>query len=175
MSSAPSQTANGASGETPLWRPSEEQCERAEMARFMRWAGERNGREFSDYEELRRWSVEELEVFWQSIWEFFGVRASREHEQVLAERKMPGARWFAGAELNYAENMLRGPAHSDGREGGRDPDEVAVLHCSELRELQQLSWRELTAQVATVAAALRALGVGRGDRVVAYMPNVPET
>ncbi len=175
MSSAPGQSTNGVSDELPLWRPSEQERERAEMTRFMRWAGERHGRDFADYEDLRRWSVDELEEFWQSVWEFFGVRASRGYEQVLAERKMPGARWFEGAELNYAENMLRGPVHGDGSEGGRDPDAPAVLHCSETRELAQLSWGELTAQVATVAAGLRALGVGRGDRVVAYMPNVPET
>jgi len=141
----------------------------------MRWVGERRGRAFADYEELRRWSIDELEDFWACIWEFFGVRASRGYERVLAERKMPGARWFEGAELNYAENMLRGPTHSDGHEGGRDPQAVAVMHCSELRELEQLTWGELSKQVAQAAAGLRALGVQRGDRVVAYMPNIPET
>ncbi len=78
---------------------------------------------------------------------------------------MPGARWFEGAELNYAENLL----------AGRDPAAVAVLHSSELRELQELSWGTLSEQVAAVAGGLRALGVARGDRVVAYMPNIPET
>jgi acetoacetyl-CoA synthetase len=145
------------------------------MTRFMRWVGERRGREFADYEELWEWSVQELEEFWADVWEFFGVRSSRAYEQPLAERKMPGASWFEGAELNYAENMLLGPAHKDGAGGGRDPEAVAVVHCSELRELQELSWAELSAQVAQVAGGLRALGVGRGDRVVAYMPNIPET
>jgi acetoacetyl-CoA synthetase len=145
------------------------------MTRFMGWVAERHGREFDDYEDLWRWSVEELEQFWADIWEFFGVRSSRAYEQPLAERTMPGARWFEGAELNYAENMLLGPAHKDGAGGGRDPEAIAVMHCSELRELQQLTWGELSAQVAQVAAGLRALGVGRGDRVVAYMPNIPET
>ena len=141
----------------------------------MRWAGERCGRDFADYEDLWQWSVQELDEFWESIWDFFGVRCSRGYEQVLAERRMPGARWFTGAELNYAENMLLGPAHSDGRPGGRDPDAIAVARCSELRELEQLTWGELSERVAQVAGGLRALGVGRGDRVVAYMPNVPET
>ena len=90
--------------------------------------------------------------------------ASKPYERVLASREMPGARWFEGAELNYAENLLSG--HDDG--------ETAVLHCSELRELGELSWGELRAQVAATAAGLRALGVERGDRVVAYMPNIPE-
>jgi acetoacetyl-CoA synthetase len=179
MSSASEQTpepaARGAAEQAPLWQPSPADRERAEMTRFMRWAGERHGREFEDYEDLWRWSVAELEDFWQDIWDFFGVRSSREHERVLGERSMPGAQWFAGAQLNYAENMLRGPAHKDGGGGGRDPDAIAVLHSSELRKLQQLTWAELSEQVASVAGALRALGVGRGDRVVAYMPNIPET
>jgi acetoacetyl-CoA synthetase len=135
------------------------------MTRFMRWAGERRGMQFADYDELWRWSVTELEEFWASIWEFCGVRASKPYERVLSSHAMPGASWFAGAELNYAENML----------AGRDPEQVAVLHASELRQLGEMSWGELSAQVAAAAAGLRALGVGRGDRVVAYMPNIPET
>ncbi len=168
-------------GSEPLWEPTAQDRERAEMTRFMRWAGERAGRTFSDYGELWEWSVSEIEEFWGAVWEYCGVRASRPYEQVLtargsegspsARREMPGARWFQGAELNYAENMLM--RHD--REGGRDPNQVAVLHASELRELDSLTWAQLTMQVAEVAAGLRALGVGRGDRVVAYMPNIPET
>ncbi len=137
------------------------------MGRFMDWAGERRGRTFADYDELWRWSVDELEQFWAGIWEFCGVRASKPYERVLASHEMPGTRWFEGAELNYAENMLA--------RGAERPDEVAVLHCSELRELGEITWGELAAQVAAAAGGLRALGVGRGDRVVAYMPNIPET
>ena len=153
---------------TPLWTPSAEWCERAEMTRFMRWAGERHGPHgaFADYPELWDWSVSEVEQFWAAIWEYCGVRASQPYERVLDSRQMPGARWFEGAELNYAENMLM-RAH--------DPDEVAVLHASELRELDTLTWAQLTEQVAAAAAGLRTLGVERGDRVVAYMPNIPET
>jgi acetoacetyl-CoA synthetase len=150
----------------PLWEPSPEDRERAAMTRFMRWAGERHGRDFSDYDELRRWSLQELETFWADIWEFCGVRASRGYERVLATRQMPGARWFEGAELNYAENMLR---------RDRRAQEVAVLHASELRPLAELTWGELSTQVAALAGGLRALGVQKGDRVVAYMPNIPET
>jgi acetoacetyl-CoA synthetase len=136
------------------------------MTRFMRWAGERHARGFADYDDLRRWSLQELESFWEDIWEFCGVRASRTYEQVLDSRTMPGARWFTGSELNYAENMLL---------RDRAPQDVAVLHASELRPLQELTWGELSAEVAAVAGGLRALGVGRGDCVVAYMPNIPET
>ncbi len=143
------------------------------MARFMAWVGERRGRPFGDYEELWRWSVDELEDFWASIWEFCGVRSSKPYEHVLASHEMPGTRWFTGAELNYAENVL---ARGAGRE-----EEVAVLHASELRtpagtgELGEITWGELSGAVACAAAGLRALGVQRGDRVVAYMPNIPET
>jgi acetoacetyl-CoA synthetase len=155
-----------ASPPTLLWEPSAADLARAEMARFMAWVGARGGRAgIADYDELWRWSVEHVEELWASIWEYCGVHASRSYEQVLDSHEMPGARWFAGAELNYAENMLR----------RRDPAQVAVLHASELRELQELTWGELSAQVAACAGGLRALGVGRGDRVVAYMPNIPET
>jgi acetoacetyl-CoA synthetase len=153
------------SAQTPLWEPSEADREAAEMTRFMRHAAERCGRTIDDYEELWRWSIDRLDDFWAAIWEFCGVRASKGYEQVLVDRRMPGARWFAGAELNYAENML----------AGRAREAVAVVHCSELRELQELRWGELADRVAVAAAGLRALGVGRGDRVVAYMPNIPET
>jgi len=162
---------SGTDQQAPLWKPSAERQKRTEMWRFMLWAAERRGRPFADYEELWRWSVDELEDFWGSIWEYFGVRASRPPERVLASRSMPGASWFQGAELNYAENMLSGL----GSTGGRDPAAVAVLHTSELRALEQMSWAELTEEVARVAAGLRTLGIGRGDRVVAYMPNIPET
>jgi acetoacetyl-CoA synthetase len=156
---------SSAGTETPLWEPSPELLAGAEMTRFMAWAGERRGRPFADYKELWRWSVEEVEDFWAAIWDFCGVRASKPYERVLGSHDMPGAQWFAGAELNYAENLL----------AGRDAGEVAVLHTSELRELASMTWGDLSAQVAAAAAGLRALGVTRGDRVVAYMPNIPET
>jgi acetoacetyl-CoA synthetase len=152
--------------QVPLRAPSAEDIDGAEMTRFMRWVGERRGRSFERYEQLRRWSVQELEEFWGDIWEFCGVRASKPYERVLDTRTMPGASWFEGAELNYAENLLL---------GDRDPAAVAVLHSSELRDLGEITWGELSAQVAAAAGGLRSIGVSRGDRVVAYMPNIPET
>ena len=111
-----------------------------------------------------RWSIDELEDFWATIWDAFEVRASTPYDRVLGDRAMPGARWFEGAELNYAENLLAGR-----------PDELLALQdASELRELSALTTGELRSQVARVAAAMRALGVGRGDRVAAYMPNIRE-
>jgi acetoacetyl-CoA synthetase len=151
--------------EAPLWTPPAERAQRTEMARFMRFAGERRGEPFADYGELWSWSVAQLEEFWAAIWDFCAVRCSRPYERVLGSREMPGASWFEGAELNYAENLL----------SGRDPAGTAVLHASELRELGGLTWGELSEQVAAIAGGLRALGVRRGDRVVAYMPNIPET
>jgi acetoacetyl-CoA synthetase len=152
--------------QTPLWTPSSETVARARLTAFMEWAGERHGRTFADYAELWSWSVSEIEQFWGDIWEYCGVRASAPYERVLGSARMPGARWFEGAQLNYAENMLS-------RE--HEPSEPAVLHASELRQLGELSWGELSEQVAAVAEGLRSLGIGRGDRVAAYMPNIPET
>jgi acetoacetyl-CoA synthetase len=138
----------------------------ARMTAFMEWAGRRHGREFADYSELWGWSVAEIEQFWADIWEYCGVRASAPYERVLGSREMPGARWFAGARLNYAENMLL---------RDHDPSEPAVIHASELRSPGELTWPQLTEQVAAIAEGLRSLGVQRGDRVAAYMPNIPET
>jgi acetoacetyl-CoA synthetase len=153
------------SEQQPMWEPSQEWAESTEMARFMRWAGERHGLDFKSYGELWQWSVDELEQFWADIWEFCGVKASKPYERVLRSHEMPGTVWFEGAELNFAENLLAGHA----------PDAVALVHCSELRDLAEISWGELNAAVAAAAGGLRALGVQRGDRVVAYMPNIPET
>ncbi len=157
---------SGMHDQAPLWTPSAEMVEGARMTAFMEWASERHGRSFDGYAELWEWSVGEIEQFWADIWEYCGVRASVPYERVLASRRMPGARWFEGARLNYAENMLM-------RE--HDPSETAVLHASELRPLQELSWGALAEQVASAAEGLRSLGVERGDRVAAYMPNIPET
>jgi acetoacetyl-CoA synthetase len=152
--------------QAPLWTPTAEMMAGARMTDFMSWVGDRRGRSFADYAELWQWSVDELEQFWGDIWEYCGVRASKPYERVLASRAMPGAPWFEGAQLNYAENMLT-------RE--RDPQATALLYASELRPLAELSWGELSGQVAAAAGGLRSLGVQRGDRVAAYMPNIPET
>jgi acetoacetyl-CoA synthetase len=135
------------------------------MTRYMRWLEAELGRPFGDYQALWEWSVADLEEFWASIWAFFEVEAAVPYSEVLPGRVMPGARWFQGAELSYVQHIFRGK---------RDTD-VAVLHASELRQLGELRWGELRNQVASVAGGLRDLGVQRGDRVVAYLPNVPET
>jgi acetoacetyl-CoA synthetase len=147
-----------------LWEPSAELVERSRLREYMRWLAQERGHDFATYDELWRWSVEDLEGFWSSIWDFFGVRADGGRGRALGGRAMPGAEWFAGTSLNYAEHVF----------AGKDDAETAILHASELRELEELSWGELRAQVAAAAAGLRALGVRRGDRVVAYLPNIPE-
>jgi acetoacetyl-CoA synthetase len=144
------------------------------MARFMRRAAQRGGVPFASYDELWRWSVGDIDAFWAAVWEFGGVRASRPYQRVLDSHRMPGARWFSGAQLNYAENLLLGP-RGGSHDGAQRDARVAVVHCSELREQGELTWAQLRAQVAAAAGGLRALGVARGDRVVAYMPNIPET
>ena len=148
-----------------LWEPSPAFQERSVIAQYMRWLAERHGRRFDTYADLWQWSVTDLDAFWSSIVDFFGVAFQRPAERVLAERSMPGARWFEGARINYAENVFR---HAS-------TERPALVYQSETRPLSELSWAELEAQVASVAATLRSMGVKPGDRVVAYMPNIPET
>jgi acetoacetyl-CoA synthetase len=154
---------------TLLWEPSEEFKENANITRYMRWLESEKGLSFEGYSELWEWSVTEIEEFWASIWEYFEVRASKPYQKVLASREMPGgeAEWFVGAKLNYAEHVFRNAADR--------LDEPAVMHQSELRPLGEITWRELEEKVGALAAGLKELGVTRGDRVAAHVPNVPET
>jgi acetoacetyl-CoA synthetase len=143
-----------------LWEPSAQRVERATITRFARAVGHDG-----DYDELWRWSIDELEAFWAAVWDFFDVQSSAPYERVLGRREMPGAQWFPSARLSYAEHCFR----------GRDDDAVAIRYAGELRELSQWTWGELREQTARIATGLRGLGVGPGDRVAAYMPNIPET
>ncbi|MFJ3779998.1 acetoacetate--CoA ligase [Streptomyces sp. NPDC090075] len=137
------------------------------IEQYTTWLRDRRGLHFGDYDSLHRWSVEDLAGFWSSIWEFADVRAARPYDAVLTGEEMPGAAWFAGAELNYAEHAVRYAA--------TEPHAPAVIGFSQTREQIQLSWADLADQVARARAALRRLGVGPGDRVAAYLPNIPET
>jgi acetoacetyl-CoA synthetase len=150
---------------TLLWEPSPEARERAVLSAYMGWLRETRGLQLGDYEALWRWSVDDLDGFWGSVWEYFEVRSTAPYERVLGRREMPGAEWFPGTELNYSEHVFRRSR----------PDATAILHASELRPLADVTWAELEAQAAGIAAGLRGLGVERGDRVAAYMPNIPET
>jgi acetoacetyl-CoA synthetase len=149
-----------------LWTPSPAAVEQASMTRFARWAGERTGRDFgADYHALWRWSVEDVPAFWAALWDFCDVRADGAPEPVLPDEAMPGARWFPRVALSHPEHVFR----------DRDDGATAILHASELRALDTWTWGDLRAQTARVRAGLQALGVGRGDRVAAYLPNLPET
>src|ERR687886_232002 len=150
---------------TVLWEPTDERRERAAITRYARWLEETRDLRLPGYHDLWRWSVEDLEGFWGSIWDFFAIEASQPYERVLGRREMPGAEWFPGARLSYARHIFR----------GKDDAEVAIRHASELRPLGEWTWGELRDQTARIAAGLRRLGVGEGDRVVAYLPNIPET
>jgi acetoacetyl-CoA synthetase len=152
-------------GATPpvLWAPDEARIERATLTRYARRLAEQ-GVQTAGYHDLWRWSVDELEGFWASIWDFFDVRSSAPYERVLASRAMPGAVWFPGARLNFAEHVFR----------ERDPGAVAVRHASELRPLAETTWGALEEETRCIAGALRASGIEPGDRVVAYVPNVVE-
>ncbi|MEC3895503.1 MULTISPECIES: acetoacetate--CoA ligase [Nocardiopsis] len=159
-----------------LWEPDEERIESSNVVAFARWAAREKGveafgsggstavRDF-DYDALWRWSVTDIDGFWASIWEFYGVRADTPYEAVLADRSMPGAEWFPGSTLNYARHVFE----------GRDDDTVAIRHATELRPLSEWTWGELRERTAAIASGLRRLGVGEGDRVAAYLPNLPET
>ncbi len=148
-----------------LWTPSDEQVQRATLTRYQAWVEDRHGLAFERYEDLWRWSVADIDAFWSSIVEFFELQLGESPSGVLGSRSMPGAEWFPGARVNYAEHVFR----------GKPDDGLAIQHASELRPLSSWTWGELRAQTAAIAAGLRALGVGEGDRVAAYMPNIPET
>ena len=149
-----------------IWSPPADIRETTEIGRLMNWFEDQRGVELKDYEALWRFSVEDLEGFWGGLAEFYGIRFRSPYGRVLADRTMPGARWFPGARLNYAEHMV-------GLD--EDRDRVAVLARSQTRAPIELTFGELREQAARARAGLQRLGVGEGDRVVAYMPNIPET
>jgi acetoacetyl-CoA synthetase len=150
---------------TVLWEPPRARRDASGLAQYLRWLEERKGLRFAGYDALWRWSVERLEDFWASLWEYFDIRASAPYARVLDERRMPGAKWFEGARLNYAEHAFR---HSV-------PDRPALIVRSESRPPTEVSWAALEREVAAIAAGLRELGVRPGDRVASYMPNTRET
>jgi acetoacetyl-CoA synthetase len=149
-----------------LWTPPADAIERTQMGRFMTYVNDRFGLSLQDGDALQTWSTTEIERFWEAIWAFYEVRAHTPYETVLAERVMPGARWFPGARLNYAEHLFGLP---------EDADTVAVVSRSQSRDEVRFTFSELREQVARARVGLQRLGVGPGDRVVAYLPNIPET
>jgi acetoacetyl-CoA synthetase len=147
-----------------LWEPPANARESTRIGDYMRWLERERGLTFDDYQALWQWSVDELEDFWRTIWDYFDIISHAEPIAVLGSWTMPGAEWFPGAKLNYAEHALR---HSD-------PDQVVVIAHSQSREPIQMTRAELRAEVARVRQGLRRLGVGPGDRVAGYVANIPE-
>ena len=148
-----------------LWEPSETVQQHANVTRYRQWLATEKGIDTETYEDLWEWSVNHLEDFWASLWDYFHIQASQPYQAVLGARTMPGAQWFPGAELNYAEHVFRHATAS----------QPALLFQSERQPLTEVSWEELRHKVGLIANMLRTQGVQRGDRVVAYMPNIPET
>ncbi|MFJ6139000.1 acetoacetate--CoA ligase [Kitasatospora sp. NPDC092286] len=176
------------SQDQPLWRPNPARAAATNLVAFQAWAAEHHGAPAAPlapadddqqaarrYADLHTWSTEDLDRFWTAVTQWFDVRFTRAPEAVLADPAMPGARWFPGARLNYAEHALRaGEPGPDGRPSA-NADRPAVLHLDETTEQPVvLTWAELRRQVGSLAEALRAQGIGPGDRVGAYLPNIPQ-
>jgi acetoacetyl-CoA synthetase len=147
-----------------LWQPGQDWIEASNLHHFRTWLQTHRNLQFSDLHGLRRWSVEHLDDFWQAIWDYFAIDASSPPTSVLGKRTMPGAEWFPGARLNYAQHILR----------HEKPATLALLHASENSPLQELLWPELAGNVRKLATQLRNLSIKPGDRVAAYLPNTPE-
>ena len=148
-----------------LWEPGPEVIEQARITQYLRWLAEHHGVAAADYQDLWEWSVGEPGAFWASLWEYFGVLGQRGDGPAL-DGQLPDATWFPGATLNYARNALR--------TARTDPGRAAIIACAEDTPPRTYTYGELAAEVGRVRGALRALGVSQGDRVAAFLPNVPE-
>ncbi|MCG2774918.1 MAG: acetoacetate--CoA ligase [Desulfobacterales bacterium] len=148
-----------------LWKPSEDKIKNSNMYRFMGLINENYNQNFTEYAPLYQWSIENISDFWAAMWEFADIKASKPYDQVIDDvTRMPGAKWFSGARLNFAENLLR----------YRD-DQVALIFKGEDHDSTTMTYSELYDEVAAVAKSLKEAGVQAGDRVAAFMPNMPET
>jgi acetoacetyl-CoA synthetase len=148
-----------------LWTPGADWVANTNLAKLMRWLERERGLSFPTYHALWSWSVTEIEAFWGALWDYFSIQSSTPYERVLAADTMPGAKWFPGARLNYAQHVLR----------QERPGSDAVLFLSEDKPLAGMPWEDFAGQVRILATQLRALGVKPGDRVASYMPNIPQT
>ena len=147
-----------------LWTPGPERVADSNLVHYMRWLARHGRPEFRDYHDLWYWSINDQEAFWGSLWEYFDIQASTPCERVLGRSEMPGADWFPGARLNFAEAVLR----------HERPGATAILHLSERAPLTHLSWEELGNSVRVLATQLRRLGLQPGDRIAGYLPNIPQ-
>ncbi|WP_029065980.1 acetoacetate--CoA ligase [Labrenzia sp. DG1229] len=151
-----------------LWSGREDFVQSSNIIKFIAWLERKYGLAFSDYETLWAWSADEPECFWQAIWDYFEIHSTEPVTRILSSRQMPGAVWFEGARVNYAEHVLR-------HEKQGDPKRPALHHLSELRPLEPMAWEDLGNSVRVLAEEFRKLGIKPGDRIAAYLPNIPET
>ncbi|WP_077302879.1 acetoacetate--CoA ligase [Virgibacillus pantothenticus] len=148
-----------------LWEPSEERKTTAKINSYIKWLGEHKNMHFQDYHALWDWSVHEIEAFWASIWDYFDLQAEEGYQTILSSHHMPGAKWFPEATVNYTEHIFRNRATSN---------QPAIIHTSENRKIKTVSWRQLYQDTAAMQQVLKRLGIQKGDRVVAYLPNIYE-
>lgn len=148
-----------------LWEPPQHLQDTSNMMQFMAWLKETRGLSFQTYDQLWSWSVTDIEGFWSGLWHFYDIQAKTPYDTVLENKVMPGAQWFSGAALNYAEHVFR-QAHSQ---------KPAIIYETEVRTQGELTWEELKNHTASIAVYLKSLGVNKGDRVVAYASNIHET
>lgn len=150
--------------ENPLWSPTESFKNSSNLKKYMDWLQQHENFSFDNYDELWRWSVENSKQFWQSVWRYFKVISHTPFEEVHTDDPMPATRWFPGSTLNYAEHIFRCKTDSH----------PAIIFKSETEPLQSISWVELEQKVAALATYLKSIGIEKGDRVIAYLPNIPE-
>lgn len=148
-----------------LWSPSTVDIEQSNITYFINWLKEEKSISLKDDKQLWDWSVTEIENFWESLWDYFQIKSISPYQKVLSERKMPGAKWFVGARINYAEHIFR----------NKTKKRPAIIHAAETREISEISWDQLYQETAAFQKTLQDLGVGKGDRVVAYAANIYET
>ncbi|MFD1850893.1 acetoacetate--CoA ligase [Oceanobacillus bengalensis] len=150
---------------TLLWEPSEKQRQQTNLYQFMNWLNREHDLSFNDYHSLWKWSVNNIELFWETIWKYFNIQSKQSYQTILSSHDMPGAKWFPEASLNYTEHIFR----------NREAGQTAIIHTSENRPKSEVTWKQLYRDTASIQQTLIRLGVQKGDRVVAYLPNIYET
>ena len=148
-----------------LWEPTKSWVNQSNIHHYMHWVNERKQLNFTNYDALWTWSVEELEAFWESMWEYFDIQSNEPYKTVLTSYNMPGSKWFKEATINYVEHIFR----------NRNQDNVAIIHASEDRQTTEVTWGKLYYDTAALQQTLKKLGVKKGDRIVAYVANIYET
>ncbi|MEZ4972169.1 MAG: acetoacetate--CoA ligase [Cyclobacteriaceae bacterium] len=147
-----------------LWKPTQQSIENANLTKFMAWLSTHRGLTFRNYDELWQWSVDDIDDFWRCVWDYFEIISEGTYEAVRSSDQMPGIKWFEGARLNYAEHVFRNFASG----------ETAIIHASEKKATQEITWNQLRNDVCAFQKFLQDSGISEGDRVVAYLPCVPE-